>query len=484
MSADMLSRSPKLDSTCLRRLVIFLGLGWSIAFVVLALANQLELYGDGAMFSYAVAVRDVWAFHWHNISGRTAVYLLTLLPAETLVGLTGKPWAGIVAYGVLFYIAPLVGLALTYGADRSPGRIIYVYACGSTALLCPLIFGFPTEMWLAHAVFWPTLALSHYARSTLAGAISVFVAWVLLAFSHEGAFVLLLAILVTLALRGVRSKPFLRGALNLVIVLTLATAAKVFLPPDAYYADAFIRAALQFFDLELFQVEVVISLLFTVIGYIVIQAVVSIWKPRQACIVALISVLGLLSIYWIGFDDAIHANSRYYLRTVLVIVTPLLGGIAAVAAMNGEGIIFAQLDGLQRAIFSPSERSLCAIASIFILVLAINIVQTSKFIARWLVYRGAIAELAMSNESDASLGSAEFVSSRRLSPSLEPLAWFSTIPYLSIILADFSPKRLVIDPKGNYFWLSCETATRNRDAKLAVPEQSRELVRVYSCLHR
>ncbi|WP_424627812.1 hypothetical protein [Bradyrhizobium sp. SYSU BS000235] len=480
----MFSRPLKPDSICLRRLVIFLGLGWSVAFVALALANQLELYGDGAMFSYAVAVRDVWAFHWHNISGRMAVYLLTLLPAEMLVGLTGNPWAGIIAYGAVFYIAPLVGLVLTYAADRSQGRLLFVYACGSTALLCPLIFGFPTEMWFAHAIFWPTLALSHYAKPTLAGAVLVLVAWVLLAFCHEGALVLLLAILGTLALRGLRSKVFLRGALTLAIVMTLAIAAKVFLPPDSYYADAFVRAALHFFDPELFKVEVVVSLLSAIAAYAVIHVAISRWNPQRACIVALVAVFGLLSIYWIGFDDAIHANSRYYLRTALVLATPLLGGLAALAAMTREGIVFARLGRLQKAITTPSKRSLCAGASIFAVVFAINIVQTSKFIAGWSAYRNAIAALAMSDEADASLGSAEFVSSRRLSPSLERLAWFSTIPYLSIILADFSPKRLVIDPKGNYFWLSCETATRNKDAKLAVPEQTRELVRVYSCLHR
>jgi hypothetical protein len=60
------------------------------------------------MFSYAVAVRDVWAFHWHNISGRTSVFLLSLLPAEALVGITGNPWVGIITYGLLFYISPFV----------------------------------------------------------------------------------------------------------------------------------------------------------------------------------------------------------------------------------------------------------------------------------------------------------------------------------------------------------------------------------------
>src|SRR3954464_4828194 len=104
----------------LRMLLIGVGLCWSVAFVVIALYYRLQLYGDGAMFSYAVAVQDVWAFHWHNIFGRTTVYLLTLLPAETFVAITGNPWAGIIAYGLLFYIAPLAGLAATYAADRSP----------------------------------------------------------------------------------------------------------------------------------------------------------------------------------------------------------------------------------------------------------------------------------------------------------------------------------------------------------------------------
>src|SRR5215471_9981784 len=149
-------------SPILRHLVIASGLGWSIAFVPIALHYQLELYGDGAMFSYAVAAQDVWAFHWHNVSGRSSVYFLTLLPAETMVGTTGRPWAGVITYGLLFYIAQLIGLILTYLADRSVRRSIFLAACCSAALLCPLVFGFPTEMWLVHAIFWPVLAISHY----------------------------------------------------------------------------------------------------------------------------------------------------------------------------------------------------------------------------------------------------------------------------------------------------------------------------------
>ena len=474
----------RFDDRALRFLIVGAGLGWSVAFPVIALFHQLELYGDGAMFSYAVAVRDVWAFHWHNISGRTTVFLLTLLPAEALVRITGNPWAGIIAYGLLFYLSPLIGLAVTYASDRSPGRIIFVYACGSTALLCPLIFGFPTEMWLAHAIFWPALALGHYAKPTTAGALLVFAAWLLLAFTHEGALVLLLVIAATLTPRGLSSATFVRAAISLTIIVILAAAAKIALPPDDYYADAFLRAALHFFDLEIFKVGLVLLLLTAVIAYGAMLIPLSIWLPRRACISALGLLLGLLAIYWLRFDHSIHASSRYYLRTALVIATPLLGALAAITAMAREGIVLNRPARLRHTLISPRDGTLCALASIFLVVNLIHAIETGKFVASWMDYRDAIAGLAIGSESDPALGDPRFVSAERISPTLAPLSWFSTIPYLSIILSNFSPNRLVIDPAGNYFWLSCETATRSKDAELAVPEQTRELVRVYSCLHR
>jgi hypothetical protein len=474
----------RLDERSFRFLIIGAGLCWSVAFVVIALFYELELYGDGAMFSYAVAVRDVWAFHWHNISGRTSVFLLSLLPAEALVGISGNPWVGIITYGLLFYISPFVGLILTYMADRSPGNTIFVYACTSTAVLCPLIFGFPTEMWLAHAIFWPVLALSHYARPTVAASMLVFVAQLLLAFTHEGALVLLLVVVATLAPRGLRSTSFVRAAICLIIILVMAAISKIAFPPDDYYASAFWRAALHFFDLEVFKVRVVSLLLAALTAYGAILALLCIWSPRRACIYAFGMLLGLLSAYWLYFDHSVHASSRYYLRTALVILTPLLGVEAALAAMTKEGIVSARWTSLQNAFISPGSRTLCAAASVFVVVSLIHVVETVKFVASWSDYRNAIAVLAMSSKSDPALGNPRFVSAERISPVLTRLSWFSTIPYLSIILSDFSPNRLVIDPTGNYFWLSCGTATRNKDAELVVPVQTRELVRFYSCLHR
>jgi len=68
---------------------------------------------------------------------------------------------------------------------------------------------------------------------------------------------------------------------------------------------------------------------------------------------------------------------------------------------------------------------------------------------------------------------------------LNRLAWNSTTPYLSVLVArGLQPTRLVVDPDTNYFWLSCETATKSEYVSTAIPAESRSLVKRYACLHR
>jgi hypothetical protein len=472
------------DRDALRALVIGAGLLWSVAFVAVALTYELQLYADGAMFSYAVAVQDVWAFHWHNISGRMSVFLLTLWPAELYVGLSGNPAAGIVLYGLLFYLAPLAGLLGTFIADRSIGRVIFVYACGSTTLLCPLIFGFPTEMWLAHALFWPTLAVAHYAKRTLAGTTLVFVMMLALAFTHEGALVLAATIVATVAMRGLRDELFLRAAGALLAIVALTAASKVLLPPDEYYASVLLRAALHFFDLSIFEVSVVMLLFAVLAGYALTFVFMSWPAAGQAHLYAAAMVTVALAAYWLRFDHAIHASSRYYLRTALVILIPLFGALAALASISQDGAATFRFLRLQGASAALRDRGARSLAAAFLLLTLVHVVETAKFVTAWRQYRSAVAALATGDGSDPSLGDSRFVSSDRIASDLNRLSWFSTTPYLSVIVAGFQPNRLVIDPSGNYFWLSCATATANAQAPRAAPVEGRQLVRIYSCLHR
>ena len=472
------------DIGFLRALLVGVGLCWSVAFIAIALGYKLQLYADGSMFSYAVAVQDAWAFHWHNISGRLSVFILSLLPAEAYVRLSGNPGAGIMVYGALFYAAPLAGLIGTYAADRSRDRLIFVCACCSTALLCPLVFGFPTEMWFAHAVFWPTLAVTFYAKRTVTGTTLVLIMMLILAFTHEGALVLAVGIVATLASRGVRDATFMRAAAAIVAVLALSVAVKIVIPPDEYYADVMVRAALHFFDPAIFQVSIVLLLFATLALYVVIFLMLSQPAPRRAYLYAAVIVMVVLAVYWLWLDHTIHASSRYYLRTALVIVTPVFGALAALSADQEEGRLALPIPGLERVMAAVLNRGARPLAAIFTLLTLVHVVETGKFVAAWVHYRTAVTALATSDQSDPTLGDPRFVSSDRIASDLNQLSWFSTTPYLSVIVAHFMPKRLVIDPAGNYFWLSCATATANEEAPRAASAEARSLVRIYSCLHR
>jgi hypothetical protein len=478
----MLRPTIRSDSDILRALVIGAGFGWSFVFVPVALCYELELYADGAMFSYAVAVRDVWAFHWHNISGRLSVFLLSLWPAEAYVGLTGDPAGGIVIYGFLFYTAPLLGLIGTFVIDRSRGRLIFIYACCSTALLCPLVFGFPTEMWFAHALFWPTLAVSHYAPERASGTAFVLIMMLALVFTHEGSLILALAIVATLVPRGLRDGTFVRTAIILVVVFTVWTVIKFKFPPDEYFAGVLVRAAVHFFDPKIFEADLVLLLFAALAGYGLIFCVSSRLVPSMAHFCAFATVLTAVTVYWLCLDHSVHAGNRYYLRTALLIVTPVLGALAALHAMYSRLAPPICLRPVVTMLARANNSK--ALAGAFLLVTLVLAIETTKFVAAWTLYKSAVTALATGDASDPMLGDAHFVSSDRVAPDLNRLSWFSTTPYLSVIVAKLTPNRLVIDPKGNYFWLSCETATANYQAVRAVPAASRNLVRIYACLHR
>src|SRR5262249_4821811 len=106
------------DARMLRRFVMALGLGWSILFVLIGVVFRLQLYGDGSIFSYSIAVRAGWGYHFHNIADRMFVYAFSHLPAELYVALTGDARGGIFLYGLLFFAVPLPAPLLTFPPAR------------------------------------------------------------------------------------------------------------------------------------------------------------------------------------------------------------------------------------------------------------------------------------------------------------------------------------------------------------------------------
>jgi hypothetical protein len=470
----------------LRAAAVTAGVCWSIAFVGIGLFYGLQMYGDGSIFSYAVAVQDAWAIHLHNISGRIFVYLFSFVPAEAYVALSKDPVGGVAVYGLLFFAAQLLGLSATYAVDRSRNRIIFGFACFSTACLAPLVFGFPTEMWLAHALFWPALALCHYASGGLVGIVSVFLVLLALVLTHEGALVFAFAILATLLLRGYRDAAFLRAAGVLAVVIPVWFAIKMVFRPDNYIADVLDAAEHNFFNIHIFISGLFALLAIALIGYGIFFIILRRMGFENAHAYSGVIVAVVLAAYWLLFDQSIHTENRYYLRTVVFIATPVLGVLAAMYALGADGSLKLATPILSRMMKSFSTPAVARfVLGALLVVTVVNAVETAKFVAAWVSYKAAIRELATSTTSDPELGDPRFVSSHRIGGALNRLSWSSTTPFLSVLMAPrFAPSRLVVDPAAGYFWLPCQLATANERAVRAIPVESRRLIRVHACMHR
>jgi hypothetical protein len=483
MNANVETRTARQS---LHILVIAAGIGASMLFIVVAQSSELQMFGDGSIFAYAVAAQDAWSFHWHNISGRLFTYVFAYIPAEATVALTKSAYGGIFVYGLLFFSAPLLGLLVTLAADRTTGRVIFGYACLSTVCLGPLIFGAPTEMWMAHAVFWPVLTVCLCAPANWRGAAAMFVGLLALVFTHEGAIVLSAAILFALFLRGWRGAIFVRALGALLVVITIWLIVKLTIRPDDYIAGVLAAAAYKFIDISNLAQPAFLSLLVALAGYAVAVVLLRRLSLTRAHVYAAFACAAALAGYWIWFDSSLLTEARYNLRTVVLITTPVLGVLAVVHAMHETERSNSPVPFLALMVETIEKSlNLQLITGAVLLTMLVYAVETSKFVWAWADYKAAVRALATGTDSDPALGDPLFVSSRRIGTSLNRLAWNSTTPYLSVLVAPgFNPTRLVVDPAANYFWLSCQTATQSEQTSAALPAQARRLIRLHACLHR
>jgi hypothetical protein len=290
-------------------------------------------------------------------------------------------------------VASLLGLVATFAADRSKGRIIFSYASLSTACLCPLVFGFPTEIWMAHALFWPALAVCHYAGGGIGGIAVVFAILLALVFTHGGALIFAVAILATLLLWGMRDAAFLRAAGAFLVVMSIWAVVKVTFPPDDYVGSALRRAALNVFDVTILTGDLVLLLFGVLASYGVAFLV---WlSPTKAHVYAGSIVAVALAVHWMWFDHALHTDNRYYLRTALLIATPVLGALAAAYALRANGRLNLPVPFLPRLMAAlTGDVTARATAGAILLVMLVHTVETAKFITAWTNYKAAVQALA------------------------------------------------------------------------------------------
>jgi hypothetical protein len=280
---------------------------------------------------------------------------------------------------------------------------------------------------------------------------------------------------------------FLRTAGAFVAAMLVWASIKAAFPPDDYFGGVVVRAAFLLIDVRNLTTPLFLALFAALAAYAIAFVAVRGINPDNANVIATAIVAVALVVYWLWFDRFLHTDDRYGARTALLIGTPILGGLAAAYALAAEDRLRLPIPLLRPVMaLLASHTMVRAFAGALILVTLVNIVETTKFVTAWSGYKTAVRTLAMGSASDPALGDPRFVSSARIPAALDRLAWFSTTPYLSILLAPgFAPNRLVIDSQGGlYFWLSCATATANEKANRVIPAESRVLIRVYSCLHR
>ncbi len=428
---------------------------WCLAFPLVGVTARLHWFADGSLFSYAVAAGDAWAFHWRQIGGRVAAFALASLPAEAFGGVAG-PAAGVALYGVLLFAMPGLGLAACWAADGT--RVIRVWAAVATAVLCPVVFGFPTELWFAHAAAWPALALLWRPVGWRWPAGMAALGVVVL--SHEAG-VIWAGVLVA----ALRFSPGWRVALpraagGLVALLLAWAACRWAFRPDPYVAEVLGRNAWNLFA----PASLSAPLVLTLAGGLALYAAA---LPVGAGPAAAVAACGL-AVWWLGFDAGLHAWDRYYLRTLLLGAVPAL--LAGAAWQAGGGRLRVGL-----------RAGLGALA----VVTLVHVVETAKFVVAWRGYVAAVRVLADGEARDPALGDADFVSAARVPARFAALSWHSTTPFLSVLASDgYAPGRLVVDPRAGYFWFGCAAATANAAAARGLPPATRAMVRRYACLHR
>jgi len=217
-------------------------------------------------------------------------------------------------------------------------------------------------------------------------------------------------------------------------------------------------------------------------GYAAAAYVMSRLRLARAEDYAFVIVIVALAAHWLWFDQMLHAENRYYLRTMLIVATPMLGLVASLGVLRTN-----EPDGaLRRSLALVSAAMpVRALARVLLILALIHAIETAKFTTAWAGYREAVRTLAASSASDPRLGDARFISAERLAAEEARLGWGSTIPFLSVLVTPgFAPARLVVAPDVNFFWLSCETATASAETAAALAAETRDMLRVYSCLHR
>jgi hypothetical protein len=122
-------------------------------------------------------------------------------------------------------------------------------------------------------------------------------------------------------------------------------------------------AALHVFDVTILGGHLVLLLLITLASYGIAFYVVRQISPAKASICAASIVALGLGAHWLWFDGTLHTDNRYYLRTVLLIATPVLGMLAAAHALRANGRLNFAIPFMRRSMAALATSAVTRLAA-------------------------------------------------------------------------------------------------------------------------
>jgi hypothetical protein len=431
-----------------------------------AWTTGLMLYADGALFSFIIGVGDAWGLVWHIMPARIAVYLLTVLPAETAHRSGLSALAAMRLYQALFIGFPFLGLAASGALLPRGSRWLLLFPALSILALAISALGYPSETLLTLSGFWPALFGFRYAdgRARSAGVTLGFTAIFL--FSHPG-MIFALPLLPLAALLRWREcgDPSVRwmmlwqsGAALLLVLVWIWRFSIEMRDPGIIASGQHMWSLGGLRDVIVLQPAIAI-----VLSYLMLWAGLG-WRRERRSLWAA-PVFPAIALLFAQFHiEAVTPESHYYVRTALVFILPMLGGLA-----------------LWRGRSAP--RGVTTLAMVIALTTT-QIIHNLSFIHAWIDYRDSIA-------THVAVGPARVIPlaqilAERAEPNAASIAWSWGQPYLSLTLPGL-PRyaAIVADPApASYSPFHCSQMDALAAQADWVPSETLAVLKDYVCTRR
>lgn len=459
----------------------------SILYAAVFVATDLNLFYDGGLFSAVVAVGRPWEIYFCNFPARLGAYSLGVIPAAQFGRLTGSGAGAVHLYAILYICWPTLGVVATRLLDNTTDKHVSAF-CNVATLTTPYYaYGFPTEVWISFALFWPTLCCCICAQSSIVRLAALFVLLPLLLFTHEAA-ILFFPILAGVAICFCRGRQRLLILATIVAVLALWAAVRGLVPACSPRQLSPLQMLAGRPFVNLVSVGIAVAMAAWLVALVVAETA-KLGRERANDLPLMAGAI-VLALYVYLTADSIYGLERYPARTLVLAQTFALGCICV-----GQLLIERHSPGTSWAMeFATKllERYSMNIKRAVVAFLGFSIVAhgyaTATFVAAWMDFNKEIARIAFDG-APAPKGFATLslehgkVAGTQAQPRSWRLATASTPVHVIMRAPGFETKRLVIIDASaeGPTWFNCEHGKALERAPGAIGPTSAALIRQLLC---